>query len=90
MTHDEVIQHLQIYIKRIWHSDAYEPWGYVAPVVAAFVMRATGVRHIYLIYREHHVKFDWYLDLFQHPALQVLLAEGAHPAPGSLVKILVV
>ena len=26
-----------------------EPWGYVAPVVAAVVMRATGVRHIYLI-----------------------------------------
>ena len=39
-----------IYIKRIGHSDACEPWGYVAPVVAAFVMRATGVRHIYLIY----------------------------------------
>ena len=31
------------------YSDACEPWGYVAPVVAAFVTRATGVRHIYLI-----------------------------------------
>ena len=26
-----------------------EPWGYVAPVVAAVMTRATGVRHIYLI-----------------------------------------
>ena len=62
MTHDEVIQHLKggqvqvselfshICIKRIGHSDACEPWGYVAPVVAAVVRRATGVRHIYLIY----------------------------------------
>ena len=31
------------------HSDACEPWGYVAPIVAAFVTRATGVRQIYLI-----------------------------------------
>ena len=30
-------------------SDAREPWGYVAPVVAAVVTRATGVRNIYLI-----------------------------------------
>ena len=30
-------------------SDACEPWGYVAPVVAAVVTRTTGVRHIYLI-----------------------------------------
>ena len=30
-------------------SDACEPWGYVAPVVAAVMTRATGVRHIYLI-----------------------------------------
>ena len=35
--------------ERIRHSDACEPWGYVAPVVAAVVTRATGVRHIYLI-----------------------------------------
>ena len=35
--------------KRVTHSDACEPWGYVAPVVAAVVTRATGVRHIYLI-----------------------------------------
>ena len=34
---------------QVWYSDACEPWGYVAPVVAAFVTRATGVRHIYLI-----------------------------------------
>ena len=26
-----------------------EPWGYAAPVVAAVMTRATGVRHIYLI-----------------------------------------
>ena len=26
--------------KRIGHSDACEPWGYVAPVVAAVVTRA--------------------------------------------------
>ena len=56
MTHDEVIQCLQggqveIYIKRIGHSDTCEPWGYVAPAVAAFVTRATGVRPIYLIVR---------------------------------------
>ena len=31
------------------HPDACEPWGYVAPAVAAVVTRATGVRHIYLI-----------------------------------------
>ena len=31
------------------HLDGCEPWGYVAPVVAAGVTRATGVRHIYLI-----------------------------------------
>ena len=30
-------------------SDACEPWGYVAPVVAAVMTRATSVRHIYLI-----------------------------------------
>ena len=30
-------------------SDVCEPWGYVAPVIAAVVTRATGVRHIYLI-----------------------------------------
>ena len=36
-------------IERIRHPDACEPWGYVAPVVAAVVTRATGVRHIYLI-----------------------------------------
>ena len=30
-------------------GDACEPWGYVAPVVAAVMTRATGVRHIYLI-----------------------------------------
>ena len=36
-------------IERIRHSDACEPWGYVAPVVAAVMTRATGVRHIYLI-----------------------------------------
>ena len=35
--------------KRVTHSDACEPWGYVAPVVAAVVTRATSVRHIYLI-----------------------------------------
>ena len=34
---------------RIRHSYACKPWGYVAPTVAAVVMRATGVRHIYLI-----------------------------------------
>ena len=33
----------------ISHQDACEPWGYVAPIVAAVVTRATGVRHIYLI-----------------------------------------
>ena len=31
------------------HPDACEPWGYVAPGVAAVMTRATGVRHIYLI-----------------------------------------
>ena len=31
------------------HPDACEPWGYVAPSVAAVMTRATGVRHIYLI-----------------------------------------
>ena len=36
-------------IETFRHSDACEPWGYVAPVVAAVVTRATGVRHIYLI-----------------------------------------
>ena len=30
-------------------NDACEPWGYVAPAVADVMMRATGVRHIYLI-----------------------------------------
>ena len=35
--------------ERIRHSDACEPWGYVAPVVAAVLTHATGVRHIYLI-----------------------------------------
>ena len=30
-------------------SDVCEPWGYVAPVIAAVVTCATGVRHIYLI-----------------------------------------
>ena len=39
----------QGHIERIRHSDACEPWGYVAPIVAAVVTRATGVRHIYLI-----------------------------------------
>ena len=34
---------------RIRHSDFCEPWGYVAPIVAAVVTRATGARHIYLI-----------------------------------------
>ena len=32
------------------HSDACEPWGYVALAVAAVMTRATGVRHIYLIF----------------------------------------
>ena len=37
-------------IEGIRHSGyACEPWGYVAPVVAAVLTRATGVRHIYLI-----------------------------------------
>ena len=36
-------------VDRNRHSDACEPWGYVAPVVAAVMTRATGVRHIYLI-----------------------------------------
>ena len=31
------------------HPDACEPWGYVAPGVAAVMTRAYGVRHIYLI-----------------------------------------
>ena len=40
-----------------WHIDPNlarkencEPWGYVAPVVAAVMTRATGVRQIYLIF----------------------------------------
>ena len=52
MEYDEVIQPLrgdQGHIGRIRHSDACEPWGYVAPAVAAVMTRATGVRHIYLI-----------------------------------------
>ena len=52
MEYDEVIQPLrgdQGHIGRIKHSDACEPWGYVAPAVAAVMTRATGVRHIYLI-----------------------------------------
>ena len=35
---------------KMMHLDGCEPWGYVTPVVAAGVTRATGVRHIYLIY----------------------------------------
>ena len=35
--------------ERISLLDACEPWGYVAPFVAAVLTRATGVRHIYLI-----------------------------------------
>ena len=49
MTNDEI---------EFWYSDACEPWGYVAPFVAAFVMRATGVRHIYLI-NVKHVGENW-------------------------------
>ena len=51
--YDEVLQLLrgdQGHIGKIRHSDACEPWGYVAPAVAAVMTRATGVRHIYLIY----------------------------------------
>ena len=44
MANYEVSQHLII-----GHLGACEPWGYVAPVVAAVLTRATGVRHIYLI-----------------------------------------
>ena len=49
IANDEVGQPLQGHIGRIRHSDACEPWGYVAPAVAAVMTRATGVRHIYLI-----------------------------------------
>ena len=35
--------------KRVRHSEACEPWGYVAPVVATVMRRAIGVRHIYFI-----------------------------------------
>ena len=37
-------------VARELHSDAFEPWGYVAPTVAAVVTRATGVQHIYTIF----------------------------------------
>ena len=47
MANHEVSQH--IHDGKIGHLGACEPWGYVAPVVAAVVTRATGVRHIYLI-----------------------------------------
>ena len=52
MAYDKVGQHLlggqgQVGGPRFGHSDACEPWGYVA---AAVVTRAIGVRHIYLIY----------------------------------------
>ena len=42
--------------------DACEPWGYVAPVVAAVMTRATGVRHIYLIVLCYALCFFGVLD----------------------------
>ena len=75
-----------IYIKRIGHSDACEPWGYVAPVVAAFVTRATGVRHIYLI--QVIRKFCYplaYLEIFwAHDARSCVInwPQGVQPTDG--------
>ena len=47
LANHEISQHL--HGGKIGHLGACEPWGYVVPVVAAVVTRATGVRHIYLI-----------------------------------------
>ena len=40
-----------VYEEQLGTQMTCEPWGYVAPAVAAVVTRATGVRHIYLISR---------------------------------------
>ena len=67
--YDEVIQPLrgdQGHIGRIRHSDACEPWGYVAPAVAAVMTRATGVRHIYLILYQSICEGIEYLFIQEH------------------------
>ena len=65
-------------------GDACEPWGYVAPVVAAVVTRATGVRHIYLIlfcFKECGVDNVSLLPIFdpmQSPRNCVIVATKKH------------
>ena len=48
---------------QIRHSDTCEPWGYVAPIVATVMTRATGVRHIYLIDKNNQI-FEFKDPLF--------------------------
>ena len=59
---------------RIGHSDACEPWGYVAPVVAAVVTRATGVRHIYLIVTPDQISIGHDLENSFEPSYFLLLS----------------
>ena len=56
------------------HSDACEPWGYVAPVVAAVVTRATGVRHIYLIVTPDQISIGHDLENSFEPSYFLLLS----------------
>ena len=56
MTNYDVSQHMHggqgqgggPQVPPLGHRDC-KPWGYVAPVVAAVMTRANGLRHIYLI-----------------------------------------
>ena len=59
---------------RIRRLDACEPWGYVAPVVAAVMTRATRVRHIYLIIRE--VNSSLTIDLLEMAVSQTHAFRG--------------
>ena len=58
-------------VARELHSDTCEPWGYVAPALAAVMTRATGVRHIYLISLKLIVVFGK-LKVTESPASQTL------------------
>ena len=68
---------------KMMHLDGCEPWGYVAPVVAAGVRRATCVRHIYLILLYHA---PLYLIPISHVTPDSVIPKSVIPFPCQSMK----